>query len=263
MRAKRISASTIAIIVLSVLLVMSVTVAGTVAWFASLDNAAGNFTLGEPVIVSVTQADSTDSSELVMTIPSNTLLPGMLITPDIAVSLSPSTTATILRARIDTTVTGVENNEALNAYFRGVLTPVINNAWVLNEDDGWYYFLGAGGLDARVMVTPAEDSDLVTPEFGATNADYGEALLTARSWETNKGDTVLASVVSGTATKTIPFLIEPFRLPTEITNEYATATIDIIFYVEAVQDFLVVDGNNVLPTLTNATGVFNSFSTYN
>jgi len=262
MRTKRLTASAVAVIVLSVLLVMSVTAAGTLAWFASQDNAAGQFTLGEPVVVSVTQADTTDSSELYMTIASDLLLPGMLITPDIAVTLDPSTTATILRARMDTVVTGGGDNTALNDSFRGVLTPVINTGWVYNDADGWYYFLGESGLDARVMNTPAETSALGTPEFGATIADYDAALIASRNWEATQADTVLASVVSGATAKTIPFLVNAFRLPTDITNEYGNSTIDATFTIEALQDYLVVGGTNVLPTLANATTVFDEVSTY-
>ena len=263
MRTRKLSAGAIGVIVLSVLLVMSVTVTGTLAWFASQDNAAGQFVLGEPVIVSVTQADTTDTTTLAMTIASEFLLPGMLITPDIAVTLQPSTTATIMRARIDSTVSGGTGDVAvLNQNFRDVLTPVINAGWVLNDTDGWYYFLGEGGLDARVMNTPAETSELGTPEFGATVADYDAALITARNWDATPEDTVLASVVPGATTKTVPFLVNAFRLPTAITNEYATATIDLTFYIEAVQDFLVVGGTNVLPTLTNSTTVFEEISPY-
>ena len=253
MRTKKLSASAIAVIVLSVLLIVSVTAGATFAWFASQDNAAGSFLLGEPVVVSVTQADTTDTETLSMVIASENLLPGMLITPDIAVTLDASTTATVLRARIVTTVTGtITGNLAdLNTAFNTQLTGVVSGGWVLNTDDGWYYFLGASGLDSRVMLTPAETSALVTPEFGNTVADYDVAVVGGRAWEATAGDTVLASVVSGATTKTVPFLTTPFRLPDTITNDFADAQINIDFDVQALQDYVVVGDVNVLPTRDN------------
>lgn len=247
------TASTVALIVLSVLLVISVATGATLAWFASQDNAVGTFTLGQPVVVSVTDAAGADATELNMTIASTNLLPGMLISPDVAVTLQPSTTATIMRARIDSEVVGGTGDPAtLNQSFRDVLTPVISDAWVLYDTDGWYYFLGAGGLDARVMNTPAETSGLATPEFGSTVADYDAALLAPRTMLATPENTVLASIVSGAAPKTIEFLVNDFRLPTDITNEYANAQINLTFYIEALQDYLVVGDTNVLPTLANA-----------
>lgn len=263
MRTRRLSASAITVVVLSVLLIMAVTIGSTLAWFASQDSATGSFILGEPVVVSVTEADGTDTETLTMLIASDNLLPGMRVNPDIAVSLQPSTTATILRARIDSSVTGgTGDNETLNQNFRDVLTPIIAGAWVLNVDDGWYYFLGDAGLDARVMNTPTEDSVLTTPEFGSTNADYDTALTAPRNFGDPAEDTVLASVVSGTVIKTIPFLTTAFRLPTTITNEYATAQINVLFHVEALQDFIVIEDANVLPTLGYAKTIMDSISTY-
>lgn len=263
MRTRRLSASAITVVVLSVLLVMAVTIGSTLAWFASQDSATGSFILGEPVLVSVTDASANDTETLTMLIASDNLLPGMRIDPDIAISLQPSTTATILRARIDSAVVGgTGDNTLLNQNFRDVLTPIIAGAWVLNESDGWYYFLGDAGLDARVMNTPTEDSVLTAPEFGSTNADYDTALTAPRSLGDPAENTTLASVVSGATVKTIPFLTTSFRLPTTITNEYALAQINVVFYIEALQDFIIIDDANVLPTLGNAKTIMDSISTY-
>lgn len=263
MRNKRLSASGIAVVALSVLLVLSVSVGATLAWFASQSAATGDFALGEPVIVSVTDIGGSDTTTLAMTIASENLLPGMRITPDIAVTLAPSTTATILRARLDSVATGGGGTpEELNQQFIDVLTDVIDEGWVLNEDDGWYYYLGNTGADAREMLAPAETSGLATPEFGATTADYDDAVTAPRTWEADKESTVLASVVPGAAAKTIGFLTEGFRLPTTITNEYAGTEINISFFVEALQDYLVIGDTNVLTSLDNATTLFNEISTY-
>lgn len=263
MRTKKLSASSVALIVLSVLLVISVTTGATLAWFASQDNAAATFILGEPVIVSVTEADGSDSTVLDMAIDSTNLLPGMLIVPDVAVTLDASTTATIMRARIDSVVTGgAGDNAVLNTAFRDELTPVISQSWVYYDTDGWYYFLGDAGLNSRVMNTTAEASALGAPDFGATTAEYDPVLTGPRSLEVVETDTVLASVVPGGTAQTIDFLTTSFRLPTDITNEYANADISLTFYVEALQDYLVITDTNVLPTLDNAKTIMDSISTY-
>jgi len=256
---KKISASATAAVVLAVLLVVATTVSATLAWFASRDSAAGSMTLGQPVIVNVTQADASAATALTFEVASDYLLPGMLITPDIAVTLQASNTATILRARLDSTVEGVSTALAdqLNDDFRDVLTPRINAGWRLNEDDGWYYFLGTTGQNARVMTTTAEASTLTTPVFGATLAEYGAVVAAPRAWETTQSATVLGSLVPGAAAHTVDFLTNDFRLPTTITNEFANAEIILTFQVEALQDFLVISDANVLPTLANAITIFN------
>lgn len=258
MKGKKLSASAITIIVLSVLLVVSVAVAATLAWFAGQDSASGTLVLGQPVNVLVTDINGNDTENLNLTISADTLLPGMRIAPNIAVTLQPSTTASILRAKFDVTVANEPQNGTFADDFRNQITDEISNAWRFNEEDGWYYYLGGSGDGARVMETTAEASTLTAPEFGTTTADYGDVVTGYRNWNETKTETVLASVVSGGANKTITFVSDAFRLPTSLTNEYAGTTISIEFEVEALQDYLVVSDSNVLPTLVNAQTIFNS-----
>lgn len=257
MKMRRLSASGVAVVALAVLLVISVSIGATLAWFASQDSAGGTFTLGSPVIVTVTDTSQQDTSTLAITIPSETLLPGVLIDPDIVVTLSASTTATILRASLTVLATDVVDAETLQQSFVEALSDSIAAGWKYNGDDNYYYYLGTPGDDARVMETPAETSALTDPEFGATLADYGVAVATVRDWDENVGDTVLASVVPGAAAKSVNFLTQTFRLPTTLTNEVANSTITINFVVDAVQDYLVVGDTNVLPTVDNAATIFN------
>jgi flagellar basal body-associated protein FliL len=95
----------IVIFALSILLTMSITFGMTYAWFASKDSADKSVMLGQEVMVHVSNASGTTTSgenNLSFTVAGSQLLPGMKITPNIAVTLQASTTATIMRARLTT-----------------------------------------------------------------------------------------------------------------------------------------------------------------
>lgn len=112
-RIKKLNGSMIAATVLSVLLLMSITMTATLAWFASRDNATRTLTMGEAVVVTISDQDEENAYRqgkgvLAMQLPvnekTNGLLPGMRITPNIKVQLQGSNTNALLRARFITTV---------------------------------------------------------------------------------------------------------------------------------------------------------------
>lgn len=112
-RIKKLNGSMVAAIVLSVLLIMSITIGSTLAWFASRDSANANLTMGEAVVVTIGEDYKQGNGALSMALPVDTatggLLPGMAITPNIKVQLQKSNTNALLRARFITTVEYPDN----------------------------------------------------------------------------------------------------------------------------------------------------------
>ncbi len=112
-RIKKLNGSMIAAIVLSVLLIMSITMTATLAWFSSRDSGSRTLVMGEAVVVTISDANDNQSyrqgdGQLAMALPvneeTNGLLPGMKVQPNIKVQLQGSNTNALLRARFITTV---------------------------------------------------------------------------------------------------------------------------------------------------------------
>ena len=250
------------LIVVSVLLVYVVTSSFTMAWFSAPDEAGTMFAFGGAVVVEVAneQGSLGDGEPVDMQYSANYLLPGMRVIPFVYTMLRQSSTTAIMRARIDTTVTGLtpEQNQQLNIWFRDAFAPQIDNAWALNSADGWYYFLGSNNSGTMVMTQTASDSGLTTPVYGTTYANY----IPATNRTITNQNTVLGSVYPGSGNTILPFLTKDFRIPFHITDEYANATINLTFYVEALQDYLIntETEENILPTLQNAKTIFDSIT---
>ncbi len=117
---KKLNGSMIAAIVLSVLLIMSLTAGATLAWFSSRDAGVRTLTMGEAVVVTISDQNASQTyrqgdGQLSMILPvdeaTNGLLPGMSITPNLKVQLQGSNTNALLRARFITTVEYPHNYE--------------------------------------------------------------------------------------------------------------------------------------------------------
>lgn len=128
---KKLNGSMIAAIVLSVLLIMSLTAGATLAWFSSRDTGTRTLTMGEAIVV--TMSDQSENQNyrqgagtLAMALPvdeaTNGLIPGMSVTPNIKVQLAKSNTNAIVRARFITTVE-YPNNYMDAAYVDAVKYP--------------------------------------------------------------------------------------------------------------------------------------------
>lgn len=149
---KRIKGSTIAIIVLSVMLIASIAVGVTLAYFAADANVVGNISLGDPVNINITQGGSTVTS---LTF-SNNALPGHVYDQAIGVSVPANTSDALLRAKLT-----ISNTEG--ATLNVVATTV--DAWVQGNDDYYYYNGVASAGDSIDFVTA------VTIPTGLTNED--------------------------------------------------------------------------------------------
>ncbi len=117
---KKLNGSMIAAIVLSVLLIMSLTAGATLAWFSSRDTGTRTLTMGEAIVVTVSDEDPDKTyrqgaGTLAMALPvdeaSNGLIPGMSVQPNIKIQLQKSNTNALVRARFITTVEYPNNYE--------------------------------------------------------------------------------------------------------------------------------------------------------
>ena len=149
---RRIKGSTIAIIVLSVMLIASIAVGVTLAYFAADSNVAGNVTLGDPVNINITQGGSTVTS---LTF-SDDALPGHVYDQVIGVSIPADTSDALLRAKLT-----ISNTEG--ATLNVVATTV--DAWI-EGDDGYYYYNGVASAGDSIDFVTA-----VTIPTELTNAD--------------------------------------------------------------------------------------------
>ena len=123
---RKVSTSTIAIITLSILLIASVAIGVTLAYFTATTTVTGNITLGDPVTVSITQGGATATS---LTF-SGDALPGTVYDQTIGISAPADMTEALVRAKL--TITNTD----------GATTPVeatTTNNWVEGTDDYYYY----------------------------------------------------------------------------------------------------------------------------
>ncbi len=149
---RRISGSTVAIIVLSIMLVASIAVGVTLAYFTANATAAGNVSLGDPVNINITQGGSSVTSLTFGT----DALPGHVYDQVIGVSVPTGTSNALLRAKLTITNT---DGASIN------VTATTVDAWVEGDDDYYYYNGVASSGDSIDFVTA------VTIPTSLTNAD--------------------------------------------------------------------------------------------
>ena len=148
----RVSPSTIAIIVLSILLVASMAIGVTLAYFSSTATVAGNVTLGDPVNINITQGGASVTS---LTF-SNDALPGHVYDQVIGISVPADTSDALLRAKLT-----ISNTEGATVNIEATTV----NSWVKGSDEYYYYNGVASAGDAIDFVTA------VTIPTTLTNAD--------------------------------------------------------------------------------------------
>lgn len=133
---KRLSGSTIAIIVLSILLLASIGVGAALAYFTANADVTGNITLGNPVTISITQGGASATS---LTFSSDAL-PGDTFEQSIGVLAPAQMTEALMRAKLTVT-----NEEAASTNVTGQTT----QNWVRGED-GYYYYNGTVTANASI-----------------------------------------------------------------------------------------------------------------
>lgn len=122
------TASTIAIVTLSILLGLSLVLGLTAAFFTASQTATGNITLGNPVNINITQGGTTVDT---LTF-SGDAMPGTTYTQAIGVSVPAETSQSVLRAKLTLTNAGTASKN---------ITATTTDSWTLGED-GYYYYKG-------------------------------------------------------------------------------------------------------------------------
>ena len=123
---RRISGSTVAIATLAVLLVASIAIGITLAYFTASATVIGNISLGDPVTISITQGGASATS---LTFPGDAL-PGTVYDQAIGVLAPADMTEALMRAKL--TISNAD----------GATTTVDANTtadWVEGNDDYFYY----------------------------------------------------------------------------------------------------------------------------
>ena len=149
---RKISGSTIAIITLSVLLVASIIIGITLAYFTANATVTGTITLGDPVTVSITQGGASANS---LTF-SGDALPGTVYSQAIGISAPATMSDALMRAKLTITNTdGASTN----------VTAATTNSWRTGTDDYYYYNGTVTANDSIDFVTS------ITIPTTLTNAD--------------------------------------------------------------------------------------------
>lgn len=132
----RISASTIAIIALSVLLLASIGIGVTLAYFTASANVAGNITLGDPVTISITQGGAAVSN---LTF-SDDALPGTVYEQSIGVLAPNDMTEALMRAKLT-----ISNEDGSS----DTVSAETTSAWI-SGGDGYHYYNGSISANASI-----------------------------------------------------------------------------------------------------------------
>lgn len=133
---KRVSGSTIAIITLAVLLVASIAIGVTLAYFTASATVAGNITLGDPVTISITQGGASASS---LTFAGDAL-PGTVYDQAIGIQAPADMTEALMRAKLTIT-----NSDGATTTVEADTTA----EWVEGDDD-YYYYNGSVTANASI-----------------------------------------------------------------------------------------------------------------
>lgn len=126
---RKVNGATIAIIILAILLVASIAIGITLAYFTSSATVAGNISLGNPVTISITQGGASASS---LTFPGDAL-PGTVYDQPIGVVAPADMTEALMRAKLTiTNADGASTN----------VDAASTSSWV-KGDDGYHYYNGS------------------------------------------------------------------------------------------------------------------------
>lgn len=155
---KRVNPATIAIIILSILLLVSITVGVTLAYFQANRDVTGTITLGNPVNINITQGGASVTS---LTF-SDTAMPGTTYDQVIGVSIPADTSNSLLRAKL--TLTDTEGATT-------IISATTDASWTKGDDD-YYYYNGVASANQSIDFVTA-----ITVPTSLTN-DVAKKVLT-------------------------------------------------------------------------------------
>lgn len=142
--------SQLTIVILSILLVASIVIGITGAFFTNTNTASGDITLGDPVNVSITQGGATVTT---LTF-SNKALPGDVYNQPIGVTVPDNSTSAVVRVKL-----------TLGDTLSTPVAVTTTSDWVKGDDNYYYY---NGKLDANQS---ANFATAVTVPTTLTNTD--------------------------------------------------------------------------------------------
>ena len=123
---RKVHGSTIAIITLSILLIATVAIGVTLAYFTATSTVAGNITLGDPVTISITQGGASVSS---LTF-SGDALPGTVYDQPIGIAAPNEMTEALIRAKLT-----ISNTDGATTNVEATTT----DSWTEGTDNYYYY----------------------------------------------------------------------------------------------------------------------------
>ena len=168
---RKMSSSTVAIIVLSILLVASIALGVTLAYFSASADVTGTITLGDPVNISITQGGSAVTS-LTFT---NDAMPGTVYDQAIGVLVPENTSPCLLRAKILLTNEDGSTTD---------VTATATSSWVENDADSYFYYNGVGSAGNTInFITSVTIPTTLTNE--SANKVYTVSVLVEAIQEAN------------------------------------------------------------------------------
>ena len=222
MKTKKISWQAIAIVVLALVLIASIALGVSGAWFQDQDSATSNATLGEAVTVKLADKDSGNNPVVWQKLYKGEAFPGDTILGSTKI-MPGSDSPMVLRYKVSTSV---KDGEA-------VLSGTVIDAYTETNMPKYY----KGTLEEFKTAAKAALKSLTD------NINAG--ITAAAKWDTTAstaGYYYYQDVVKSTAD--IELFNTGIQIPTDVTNEAAEWTIEITLTVEAMQAANIKDAAN-------------------
>lgn len=213
MKTKKISWQAIAIVVLALVLIASIALGVSGAWFQDQDSATSNATLGEAVTVKLADKDTGNNPVVWQKLYKGEAFPGDTILGSTKI-MPGSDSPMVLRYMVTTSVKDGET----------VLSDTVIDAYTEANMPKYY----KGSLDEFKTAAKAALASLT--------ANINAGITAAAKWDTDASATgyyYYQEVVKSTAD--IALFDTGIQIPTDVTNEAAEWTIEITLTVEAMQ----------------------------
>lgn len=241
MKTKKISWQAIAIVVLALVLIASIALGVSGAWFQDQDSATSNATLGEAVTVKLADKDTGNNPVVWQKLYKGEAFPGDTILGSTKI-MPGSDSPMVLRYQV---TTSVKDGEA-------VLSDTVIDAYTEANMPKYY----KGTLDE--FKTAAKNA------LKSLTDNINAGIKAAEKWDENAstaGYYYYQEVVKSTAD--IPLFDRGIQIPTDVTNEAAEWTIEITLTVEAMQAANIEDKANpwigdLTTTIAAAVGQYNN-----
>lgn len=222
MKTKKISWQAIAIVVLALVLIASIALGVSGAWFQDQDSATSNATLGEAVTVKLADKDTGNNPVVWQKLYKGEAFPGDTILGSTKI-MPGSDSPMVLRYMVTTSVKDGET----------VLSDTVIDAYTETNMPKYY----KGTLDEFKTAAKAALASLT--------ANINAGITAAANWDTDASATgyyYYKEVVKSTAD--IALFDTGIQIPTDVTNEAAEWTIEITLTVEAMQAANIKDAAN-------------------